>query len=655
MKKLFSSLLAVFMLLTAISPTAFAASFKIDTTVAPKYEDAKAFSDGLAAVKSGGKWGYIDESGKTAIPLKYDFAGRFKEGVAVVGYYGTETTNAGMPYESTHARYLLYLVDKNGKETQLIHINDPSSVEYSDPEEYAVYENTTPIETASASWACQGGVIEVNGTPYSASGKHIYPQGTIGTKWDFFEMTGPCVDGVIPMCGYAPSEVGSQCFFMDKNGKVTREFPEIVDNESPAGITKAYAPDNGRIVAYYGTYQYNDTDDIGFWDGGWGAMDLNGNWVIPPKYKSFRFMLNGKMFCDGIWTVQDSNNKYGGVDVNGTVVIPLQYDFMSSFSEGMCAVKKNGGFYYIDLSGKTYSIGAIDGAVSDSISAASFFNNGISPVYTASNGSAYCVQNVPKDGVIPPVEGTGTISHSVYFPDFNDTTDKLNLIVPLNEFAVIKENNKYGYARLTFKLDLPSESAMDTWSYDEVCKAIQADLIPNSLQNQYRANITRGEFALLMTEVATTITGKDLDTLVKDVTGKDLDDIVSSYPFADATDRNIIAANALGIVNGYGNGLFNPNGTIVRQDAATMLLRSAVAIKADALKGWDNKLSQANVQFNDGSAFSGYAKEAIEVMASLDIMKGVGNNQFAPTATYTRQQSFMTAYRLMVQLLEKTA
>jgi WG containing repeat len=32
----------------------------------------------------GGKWGYIDKGGKVAIPLQYDFAGRFKNGHACV-------------------------------------------------------------------------------------------------------------------------------------------------------------------------------------------------------------------------------------------------------------------------------------------------------------------------------------------------------------------------------------------------------------------------------------------------------------------------------------------------------------------------------------------------------------------------------------------
>ncbi len=58
------------------------------------------------------------------------------------------------------------------------------------------------------------------------------------------------------------------------------------------------------------------------------------------------------------------------------------------------------------------------------------------------------------------------------------------------------------------------------------------------------------------------------------------------------------------------------------------------------------------MQFDDGNAFADYAREAIGVMAALDVMKGVGDNQFAPNEKYTRQQSFMTVYRLMNQILD---
>ena len=45
---------------------------------------ANTFCDGMTLVKKNGKYGYADENGKTAVPLKYDFAQNFSEGLAAV-------------------------------------------------------------------------------------------------------------------------------------------------------------------------------------------------------------------------------------------------------------------------------------------------------------------------------------------------------------------------------------------------------------------------------------------------------------------------------------------------------------------------------------------------------------------------------------------
>ncbi|MDA3816223.1 MAG: WG repeat-containing protein [Prolixibacteraceae bacterium] len=50
-----------------------------------KYDDAYAFSEGLAAVKINGRWGYINHDGEEIIPaLKYEKAGSFSEGLCMV-------------------------------------------------------------------------------------------------------------------------------------------------------------------------------------------------------------------------------------------------------------------------------------------------------------------------------------------------------------------------------------------------------------------------------------------------------------------------------------------------------------------------------------------------------------------------------------------
>ena len=52
--------------------------------VKPKYEMTYSFSDGLAAVKIDGKWGFIDKTGNLVIPPQFDDWRPFKDGMAEV-------------------------------------------------------------------------------------------------------------------------------------------------------------------------------------------------------------------------------------------------------------------------------------------------------------------------------------------------------------------------------------------------------------------------------------------------------------------------------------------------------------------------------------------------------------------------------------------
>ncbi|HYG79521.1 MAG TPA: WG repeat-containing protein, partial [Pyrinomonadaceae bacterium] len=53
--------------------------------IAPQFDDAWDFSDGLAYVRTGGRRGVIDQTGNIVVDLQQvDFAGRFSEGLAPV-------------------------------------------------------------------------------------------------------------------------------------------------------------------------------------------------------------------------------------------------------------------------------------------------------------------------------------------------------------------------------------------------------------------------------------------------------------------------------------------------------------------------------------------------------------------------------------------
>ena len=54
----------------------------------PRFEAAGVFEDGIAPVKMGGKWGFVDKTGKNVIPYKYEEAYSFSLGLSRVQLYG---------------------------------------------------------------------------------------------------------------------------------------------------------------------------------------------------------------------------------------------------------------------------------------------------------------------------------------------------------------------------------------------------------------------------------------------------------------------------------------------------------------------------------------------------------------------------------------
>lgn len=92
-KKRFLALSLSICMSTALLPAALAAEVEetdrgtltYSEAIAPQYEKAGIFSDGLAPAKQNGKWGYINTDNEVVIPFQYDVAGIFNEGYAVVG------------------------------------------------------------------------------------------------------------------------------------------------------------------------------------------------------------------------------------------------------------------------------------------------------------------------------------------------------------------------------------------------------------------------------------------------------------------------------------------------------------------------------------------------------------------------------------------
>lgn len=86
-------------------------------------------------------------------------------------------------------------------------------------------------------------------------------------------------------------------------------------------------------------------------------------------------------------------------------------------------------------------------------------------------------------------------------------------------------------------------------------------------------------------------------------------------------------------LGGYGNGLFGPNDNMTRAQVAQMFYN--LLLEKDIL---------VTTSFSDVPADAWYAK-AVNTLASLGIIKGIGNDQFAPNRTITRAEFTVIAMR----------
>ena len=73
-----------------------------------------------------------------------------------------------------------------------------------------------------------------------------------------------------------------------------------------------------------------------------GLLKENGEIVLPVEYDFISSDLS-----EGLLTVQ-KNTKIGAVNLTGETVIPIEYEYLSKFSEGLAAFKQNGLWGYLN-------------------------------------------------------------------------------------------------------------------------------------------------------------------------------------------------------------------------------------------------------------------------------------------------------------------
>lgn len=177
------------------------------------------------------------------------------------------------------------------------------------------------------------------------------------------------------------------------------------------------------------------------------------------------------------------------------------------------------------------------------------------------------------------------------------------------------------------------------WARNDVIAAFEEDLVPGDGKEDYKEDIDRLEFSVLMVVLLQEFYDKGIADIVRD---RGL--TVEAKAFTDTESSVIDYACALGIVQGKGDGTFDPDGHITRQEAAVMLQRTGQVMGLESGTGMD---------FADQSAFPAWAKDGIAYVSGLTdpvsgrrVMEGTGNG-FEGLGSYTKEQTIITSLRLL--------
>ena len=269
--------------------------------IASQYDEAKSFSEGLAAVRVGKQWGYIDGAGATKINPQYKFAGEFSDGLAFVLPPGEEKKS-----------------DKGGG--GLVALTAGSS---------GRLESKPKSEKDSAG---AGGYIDPSGKMVIGPRFHESEKFSEGLALVCLKPK------VIRYTNYIDSvtiERGSAMFSI-------KEKPTVLKSRKIGYVDKG-----GNLIT---TSEFDDGK--GFHSGvawvmagkKWGLLDKTGKSVIEPTFDSAR------EFNEGLAAVK-AGKKWGFVDQTGKLAINVQFDEAGDFSAGLAPAQAGKQWGYVDKTG----------------------------------------------------------------------------------------------------------------------------------------------------------------------------------------------------------------------------------------------------------------------------------------------------------------
>lgn len=414
---------------------------------------------------------------------------------------------------------------------------------------------------------------------------------------------------------YGASDDSYTNYLLDENFEEIKmpdrmEFMGFLDDEKT--LVKVMRP----IVERPSTYDTNEA-----------VIDLSGNVIIPFE----KNLSNINMLGDNLISAHMLENYYHFTlfDRSGNTIAENCTEITEAGDNGYVGIHMNEESFYVDQSGKTVLYPP------EGYTVQGVFSEGLASVVktdTIVYGNYGETAYIDENGKIV-IEGDKNWCRGYEFE---------NGIAPVGLNLGKAGPTNVTYIKFTGKV--PSD-----WAEDMVNEAEENGILTAG-EVYYKDDISREEFCNLAYNTLDAAMDAEWE-------------IPSANPFSDTENEKVLVLAALGIIEGKGDGLFAPNDSLTREEAATIVLRLAeyAGIKADVAEDTaydvdtgikadtddiDIKTDTADdFSYADDADISEWAKDAVYKLRQLGIMQGTDIG-FEPQAHYTFEQSVVTLMRL---------
>lgn len=254
--------------------------------VQPRYDDVRDFRDGRAAVKRGGVWGFIDRDGQEVIPPMYPEVRDFNEGFAAVRLPASRSGLFG-------ARVRWAVVRRDGSRAHPATFFGAGLFQ----------EGRIPVQVATGAFG-------------------------LGRLWGYADTTGTLV---LPP-RFTSARSFSHGVALVQQGRSNALINASGDVLAPIDFPLFFVHVNGRARVSDGRL--------------WGFLDERGQLTIPLRYTQ------ALDFSEGLAAVSEDGQRWGYIDPSGAWAIPPSFSRATPFRGGLARVTLDGRVSVIDPTGR---------------------------------------------------------------------------------------------------------------------------------------------------------------------------------------------------------------------------------------------------------------------------------------------------------------